>query len=132
MHNIASTPNLDLQQKVYEPARRRPLGLPPCRLGFSAGVLLDPVTSHFLKLFAVALVLVGNARLNGVVRVRLDQQVASHVEDGGDLVRRLPLVSAEHAQAHGAFVVVGDVGMIDFGLEGQRRRLEGVVGGEHE
>lgn len=98
----------------------------------SASILLDPLPRHLLILLAVILVLIRNARLHRIVRVRLDQEVPRHVEHGDDLIRRLPLVGAEHTQAHGALVVVGNVRVVDLGLETETWRLEWVVGREDE
>lgn len=94
--------------------------------------LLRPFPRVLLELLAVALVLIRYGRLDSIIRVWLDQKVPRHVDDRHELVRRLPLVAAKHAQAHGAFVIVTDVRVVDLGLEVQDWRLEGVVFGERE
>lgn len=38
-----------------------------------------------------------------------------------------PLIGTEHTQAHATFVVVGDVGMVDFCLKVEGRWLEWVI-----
>lgn len=81
---------------------------------------------------AVVAELVGDAVLEGVVGLRLDEQGADGVEDGGDLGRGLPLVGLEDGEADVAEGVVGDVGVVDAGEEAQGGGLEGVVGGQGE
>jgi hypothetical protein len=96
-------------------------------LVLATSIPLRPLPRRLLKVFSVILVLVCNACLNRIIRVRLDQQVSCHVQHSRDLVRRLPLVCAQHAEAHGAFVIVGYVWVVDLGLEGENRRFERVV-----
>jgi len=94
------------------------------------GVPLHPVLHVLLKLLAVLLVLVRDGGLDGVVRVRLDQERLDEPQHGNHLVRRFPLVGPEQAQAHGPLVVVADIGVVDLGLEADDGRLEGVFVGE--
>lgn len=75
-------------------------------------------------------VLLGNARLEGVIRVGLDQQLADGGQDGGHLGSGLPLVGLEEADADVAFGVVGDVGVVDAGGEVDFGGGEGVGGGQ--
>jgi hypothetical protein len=96
----------------------------------SLGVALDPVLYILLKLLAVLPVLVGNGRLDGIVRVGLNEQRLDEAEDRHHLVWRLPLVGAQQTQAHGPLVVVADVGVVDFGSEADDGWLEGVFGRE--
>jgi len=52
--------------------------------------------------------------------------VTDEVQDVLDAVWRFPHVAAEHAQTHGALFVVGDIWVVDLGLEGDDGWLEGV------
>lgn len=90
----------------------------------AAGVLLE--------LARRAAELVGDAGLEGVVRVGLGEELADGVEDGADAARGLPVLGLEHAEADGARAVVGHVGVVDARREGDLRRLEGVVGREDD
>lgn len=49
------------------------------------------------------------------------------MEDGDDFVRWLPFLGTEHTQAHGAFVIVANVRVVDFGFEAYYRRLKRIV-----
>jgi hypothetical protein len=102
------------------------------QLQLHARVLLDPLLGDLVELAALVLELVGDAGLDGVVRVGLGEHLAGEAQDGGDAVGRLPGVAAQQGQAHAALVVVADVWVVDLGGEVQRRRLEGVLGGERE
>lgn len=104
----------------------------PLLLLLLAGMLLRPIPRRLLELLAVALVLIRYGRLDSIVGIGLDQEVPGHVYDSHELVRGLPLVAAEHAQAHGAFVIVAYVGVVDLGLEAQDGRFERVVSRERE
>ena len=96
---------------------------------FLAGISLDPLLRRLLKLLAVVLVLIGQRSLNSVIRVRFDQDVADHVQDGANLVWWLPLIAAQHAKTHRSLVVIADVGVVDLGLEVDDGRFEWVFGG---
>lgn len=96
------------------------------------GISLGPLLGRLLEFLPVVLVLVPDAGLHGVVGVGFDEEIPGHVQDGADAVRRFPLVGAQHSKAHGAFVIVGDVWVVDFGGEGEDGRFERVVLGEGE
>jgi hypothetical protein len=70
--------------------------------------------------------LIGDARLDCIVGLRLDQNSANKIQNLPDAVWRLPLITAKDAETHGAFVVVGDIRVVDFGPEGDDGRLEWV------
>jgi hypothetical protein len=96
----------------------------------SLGVALDPVLHVLLKLLAVLPVLVGDGRLDGIVRVGLDQERLDKAEHRDDLVRRLPLVGTQQTQAHRPLVIVANVGVVDLCSERHDGWLEGIFGGE--
>lgn len=73
-----------------------------------------------------------DAAFDRVVRHGLRQQLPRELEHGRDARAGLPLVRLEHSQTHAALVVVGDVGVVDLGREGDGGRFEGVGGGEAE
>jgi hypothetical protein len=98
--------------------------------GASFGVSLHPILGCLLELLLVVLELVGNARFNSIIRIRLNQEIACQIENSGDLVRRLPCIAAENAQTHRTLVIIADIGMIDLGLEAESRRLEWVLVGK--
>ena len=93
-------------------------------------VSLHPILSRLLKLLTIVLVLIRDGRLNGIVGIGFDQESLNEAEDCDDLVWRLPLIRAQHAQTHGALVIVADIGMVDFGFEGDDGWLEGILVGE--
>lgn len=80
-----------------------------------------------LKRRPIGPVLLGDAGLEGVVRVRLDQQLAHGLEHGPDAAGRLPGVGLQDPQAHVPAAVVGHVGVPDARREVDRRRLERVL-----
>lgn len=92
----------------------------------------DMLLGYLLKLWPIVLVLLGDAVLERVIGLRLDEQVAQGLEDGADAGRGLPRLGLEDAEANVAEGVVCDVGVVDAGDELDDRRLEGVVGGEEE
>jgi len=96
------------------------------------GVPVHPVFGVLVKCGSVALKLVRNTRLDRVIRLRSSEDCPDQREHILDLVWRLPLLRAQHAQAHGAAVVVRHIGMVDLGFEADARRLEGVVFGEDD
>lgn len=93
-------------------------------------VALHPLFGRLLKLLAILLVFVSDGRLDGIVRVRFDHERLDQTEHGDDLVRRLPLVGTQQTQAHGAFVVVADIRMVDLGPEADDGGFERVLIGE--
>lgn len=93
-------------------------------------VLVHPVPRCLLECSLVVLELVRNTRLDRIIRLRSGEDSPDQREHVLDLVRRLPLVGTQHAQAHSTTVIVGDVGVVDLGLEADRGRLEGVVFGQ--
>lgn len=80
----------------------------------------------------IVAVLVGDALLERVVGLGLDEQVADGLEDGDDLCAGLPVLGLEDAEADVAEGVVCDVWVVEAGDELDDGRLEGVVGGEDE
>ena len=96
----------------------------------SLRIALDPVLRILLELLAVLSVLVGNRWLDSVIRVWLDEERLNEAKDRDNLVRRLPLVGTQQTQAHGALVVVADIGVVDLGAERHDWRLEGILVGE--
>lgn len=80
----------------------------------------------------ITLVLVGDAVLERVIGLRLDEQVPDGVEDGDDLCRGLPVLGLEDGEADVAEGVVCDVGVVEARGEADGRGLEGVVDGEGE
>lgn len=76
--------------------------------------------------------LLRNPQLDRIIRLRRlknDPHQPQHIHN---LVWRLPLVRAQHAQAHRPTLVVGDVRVVDLGAERERRGLEGVFFGESD
>lgn len=94
------------------------------------GVPIHPVFRILVKCRPVALELVRNTRLDRVIRLRRREDRPNQREHILDLVRRLPLVGTQHAQAHGATVVVRHIWVVDLGFEADARWLEGVVFGK--
>ncbi len=92
------------------------------------GVAGDVALDVLVELGAVVLVLVGDAGLEGVFGVGLDEELAHGLEDGADAAGGLPVLGLEHAEADVAEAVVGHVGVVDARREVHLRRLEGVVG----
>ena len=60
-------------------------------------VLCDKVLCVLVESLAVVLVLVGNSTFDGIIGLGSGEDLADEDEDVADLVRRLPLVGAEHA-----------------------------------
>lgn len=96
------------------------------------GMLLGPFFRFLVKLFAIIFVKICRICLNSVIRDRLHQELLGCSQDRCQLARRLPDISLEHAQAHRAVLVVGDVRMVDLGLEVELGRFERVVGRQDE
>lgn len=92
----------------------------------SLGVLLDPILSLSIKLRLLVLVLIRNAGLNSIIRLRRRHDRADQLQHIRDLVRWLPFVAPQHAQTHRTFVVVANVRVPDLGLEVDCRWLEWV------
>jgi hypothetical protein len=89
-------------------------------------VLCDEFLCVLLKDFAVVLVLVGNSTFDGIIGLGRSQDLTDEHQYVANLVWGLPLIGAQHAQTHGAFVIVADVWVVDLGLEGDGGRLERV------
>jgi hypothetical protein len=96
------------------------------------GVPVHPVLRILVKGSSVALELVRNTRLDRVIRLRSSEDCPDQREHVLDLVWWLPLLRAQHTQAHGAAVVVRHIGVVDLGFEADARRLEGVVFGKSD
>ena len=109
---------------------RKGCSTPRCHVSFLLRIPLHPVLGILLELLAVLLVLVCDRRLNRIVNIRLNQQRLDEAQHGNDLVWRLPLIGPKQSQAHGAFVVVAHVGVVDFRSEADDRGLEWVLVGE--
>lgn len=84
-----------------------PMSLPEFLLSYSAptpsscssrkgvrlgGIPLDIISHILIKALAPILVLVGNATLEGIVWVRLDEQLAHGLQDGREFCGGLPLL----------------------------------------
>lgn len=95
-------------------------------------MLLRPLPRRLLKRFAVSIILLRNTALDGILRHRLGEQLTRKRQHRRDARRGLPFLLLQHAQTHGALVVVGDVGVVDLGREGENGRLERVVCREGE
>lgn len=119
MKHICS--DCDVNRRV--PAVHRQQILP--QLSFF-GVLLYPRFCCFQELFLIFLVFPGNALFNCVVRLGVRQQPARKRQNRIDLAARLPLIRPEQSKAHTALIIVCHVGMVDLGLERERRRFERV------
>lgn len=78
----------------------------------------------------LAAVLVRNARLQWVVGVGLDEQLAHGLEHLGELGRGLPVLGLEGRDANVARAIISHVGVVDACMEGHEGRLEGVVVGQ--
>lgn len=89
-------------------------------------VLCDELLCVLLKDFPVVLVLVGNSTFDGIIRLGRSEDLTDEHQNVANLVWGLPLVGAEHAQAHGTLVVVANVWVVDLGLERDGWGLEGV------
>lgn len=96
----------------------------------SLRITLDPILSILFELLAILPVLVGDRRLDGVIWVWFDEECLNEAEDRDNLVRRLPFFRTKQTQAHGALVVVADIGVVDLGAEGHDRGLERILVGE--
>lgn len=95
-------------------------------------IQLNPGPRRAIKLLPLILELLRDRHLHRIVWHRLGQDLARELQHRRDLAGRLPLVGAQHAEAHAALVVVADVGVVDLRLEGERRWLEGVFAREGE
>lgn len=95
-------------------------------------ILSDLSLGLLLPRGPVVAVLVGDALLERVVGLGLDEQVAHGLEHGGDLCAGLPVLGLEDAEADVAEGVVCDVWVVEPGDELDDGGLEGVVGGEDE
>lgn len=80
----------------------------------------------------MVLVLVGNSTFDGIIRLRCREDLADEDQNVANLVWWLPLVGAEHAEAHAAFVVVADIRVVNFGFERDGGWLEGVFLGQRD
>lgn len=90
-------------------------------------IFRDPLPGDLVVRFRIVLELLSNTSLHSIVWLRGSKHSTDKLEDVGDLVWWLPLFSLEHAKAHGAALIVGDVGVVDLRLEGEDWRLEGVL-----
>ena len=95
-------------------------------------ISLHPILGILVKCRPILFELVGNGGLNGVVRVGLDQECLYETQDGDDLVRGLPFLGTQQAQAHRALVIVAYVWVVNLRLKADDRRLEGIFGGESD
>lgn len=91
-----------------------------------------PIPRNLLVPLPIVLVLLRDAALDRVVRHRLREQLPRELEHGRDPRGWLPLVGLQHAETHAALVVVGHVGVVDLGREGDGGGFEGVGAGEGE
>lgn len=95
-------------------------------------VLLGPILSRLVKVLAIVPEFIADGGLDGIVGVGLQHKRLDKAQNSHYLVRRLPLVGAEKTQAHGPFVVVGDIGVVYLRLEADDRGLERVFVGERD
>ena len=98
---------------------RKPCGLP----WMSA---LHTLLNVICMIALTVLELLRNAKLHSIIRLRCLEDHTHQPQHVHDLVWRLPLIRAQHTQTHGAALIVGHVGVVDFGAEGEGRWLKGV------
>lgn len=91
------------------------------------GILLDPGFRRLDELLSIFSIFAGNALLHRVIWLRIYQQPSREFKNCIDFARRFPFVRPKKAKTHGTFVIVGDIRVIDFGLEGEGRRLEWIL-----
>lgn len=96
----------------------------------SRSILLCVLGSLLVELGPLLGILLGDPRLERVIWVRLDEQLAHRGQDGGHFGRGLPLVGLEEADANISLGVAGDVGVVDAGEEGDFGGGEGVRWGK--
>lgn len=118
----------------YGPVRSGPTQPSPAQPSVNLlgplGVAGDVAADVLVELGAVGAELVGDAGLEGVVGVGLDEELADGLEDGAEAAGGLPVLGLEEAEADVAEAVVGHVGVVDARGEADLRRAEGVVGGQ--
>ena len=112
------------------PSRKQSATLRLLAILRALGVPVHPVFRILVKGRPVALELVRNTRLHCVIRLRSREDCPDQREHIPDLVWRLPLVRTQHAQAHGASIVIRDIWVVNLGFEADARWLEGVVFGK--
>lgn len=95
-------------------------------------ILSDLSLGLLLPRGPIVAILVGDAFLERVVGLGLDEQVADGLEHGDDFGAGLPVLGLEDAEADVAEGVVCDVWVVEAGDELDDWGLEGVVGGEGE
>lgn len=83
-----------------------------------------------VEYISLAAVLIRDTRLERVIRVGLDEQLAHGLEHLAQLGGGLPVLGFEGRDANVARAVVGHVRMVDARVEGDERGLEGVVVGQ--
>lgn len=77
-------------------------------------------------------ILIRNPSLDRIIRHGFLEQLSCELEHGADAAAGFPLVGFQHAEAHAAFVIVGDVWVVDLRAEGEGGWFERVGGWEGE
>jgi hypothetical protein len=99
--------------------------LPP--LTPSLSILLRILPRHPIKLLPILPIRIRRTALHRIIRNRLDQQILRRRQHAQNPRRGFPGLGFENADAHGAVLVEGYVGVPDAGLEGDFGGFEGVV-----
>lgn len=90
-------------------------------------ILLDEILGSGIECIWFLFELVCDGRLDGVIRVRRDQQPADLGEHVDHLVGRLPFIAAEYREAHQTWRLVCDVRVVDAICERDLGGLERVL-----
>ena len=117
--------------RVLRPSRIRPRS-PPFSLPLPLRIPPRPLPRRLLPLAPPFPKLARDPLLQRVVRVRHAQALARGAQHVGAARGGLPAVGPQQRQADAAALVVGHVGVVDLGAEGEGGRLEGVGGREVE
>ena len=112
-------PNAFNEDRTNQPSERSALLL--------LRVLLNPCFRGLEELLSIFSILACNTLLHRVIWLRIYQQPPREFEDCVDLARRFPFVRPKKTETHGAFVIVGDIRVIDFRLEREGWRLEWIL-----
>lgn len=92
--------------------------------------MTHPLLSTLLKPPPIIPILIRNPRLNRIISIRLQQQIPRHPQHGRNPIRRFPLIRPQHTQTHAPLIIIRDIWVVDFCLEGEGGWFEGVVGWE--
>lgn len=80
----------------------------------------------------IPLKLLRDPRLQRIIRHRLPQQILHRNQHAQNLATGLPSFAFQDPDAHAAFLVIGDIRVVDAGFEVDDGGFEGVVGWEGE